>query len=239
MLSLSVVIPAFNEEDRIKPFLEQVLKFQKKAPYLREIIVVNDGSTDGTLKLLKGYGSKIRSVSYSPNRGKGYAVKKGILAATQEAIVFLDADGSTSANEFPKMVKALEKYQFVTGSRALPESNIVGQQPFQRVFAGKTFNLIVRLLFRTGINDSLCGFKGFRKDFGKKLARQVVSNHWVFDVEMFVRAKKMGVEIGVIPITWTHVGNAKMSLGWTTVKMLLGLLRLKLALLTGRISVPD
>lgn len=236
MLSLSVIIPAYNEEHRIKPFLDELLEFKENAPFFKELIVVNDGSTDNTVGFLQGYGKSLRILSYAKNRGKGYAVKQGILAATQNAIVFMDADGSTPANELSKMVRALEKYEFVTGTRADRASNITNPQPFQRKFAGLVFNLMARVIFRTGIKDSLCGFKGFRKEFGKKVAGMLISERWVFDVEMFARAKKMGVKIGVIPIVWKHVGEAKMTLGWTNVKMTMDLVKLKIALMRERPS---
>lgn len=232
--SLSILVPAFNEENRIKPFLKEVISFKKTHNYLNEIIIVDDGSTDKTLKALKEFEKDIKIISYKPNRGKGFAVKTGILAAKSDLVVFMDADGSTPVSQIPKMANALKKYCFVAGQRSGKGSNITDPQPFYRIFAGKTFNAIVRLLFRTGINDSLCGFKGFRKQTGKMLANKLVSERWVFDVEMFVRAKKAGIEIGTIPITWKHVGNAKMSLGLTNIKMLLNLILLKISMIKNR-----
>jgi len=230
-MSLSLIIPAYNEETRMLPFLRQAIDFKKGHSWLREIIVVNDGSTDKTLQLLNKLKPGIRVISYEKNRGKGYAVKQGLLAAKHDLIVFMDADGSTPVSELPKMVKALGQYEFVTGTRASSKSNIVEGQPFYRLFAGKAFNKIVGLMFGIGVKDSLCGFKGFRKGLAKRLAKQLVSERWVFDVEMFARAEKAGVKIGVIPISWKHVGNAKMVLGVTNVKMILNLVLLKMALL--------
>jgi dolichyl-phosphate beta-glucosyltransferase len=230
MLPLTVVVPAYNEAERIVPFLKELLEFKAGNSYCREILLVNDGSTDSTLEVLERFKPKIKVVSYKKNRGKGYAVKQGMLAASQEAIVFMDADGSTRADQLPKMVKALEEFPFVTGTRKRKESVIVYKQPFGRKIASAVFNFLVRLIFNTGIDDALCGFKGFRKKEGKEIARALISDRWIFDVELFVRARKKGIPIGVIPIRWEHVDNAKMDLGLTNLKMFLNLLKLKYAL---------
>ncbi len=230
--TLTVIVPAYNEENRIVSFLSDLEAFKKKNHVLKEILVVNDGSTDKTLKKLEVFGKRIRIISYKTNKGKGYAVKKGLLAAKSDFVVFMDADGSTSPSELPKMIEALKKYEFVTGTRASKKSKIIRKQPFQRIIAGKVFNRLVLIIFNTGINDSLCGFKGFRKETGRKIAKKLVSERWIFDVELFARAKKEGIEIGVIPITWKHVGEAKMILGISNVKMFVGLLKLKAILVS-------
>ncbi len=231
MLSLTVVVPAYNEEKRVVPFLEELLDFKKRNSYFKELIYVNDGSTDSTLEILEKYRPRIKIVSYAKNRGKGYAVKKGMLAASQETIVFLDTDGSTHADQLPKMVKALEKFPLVFGTRKSKESEIVHKQPPSRIIASWVFNMISRILFRTGVNDALCGFKGFRNREGKAIANKLVSRRWVFDVEMAARARRMGFDIGFVPIRWEHFEDAKMSLGMTSMTMIRDLLKLKFALM--------
>ena len=231
MLSLTVVVPAYNEEKRVVPFLKELLDFKRQNSYFKELIYVNDGSTDRTLEILEKYKPGIKIVSYAKNQGKGYAVKTGMLAATQETIVFLDTDGSTHADQLPKMVKALEKFPLVFGTRKSKESEIVHKQPPSRIFASWAFNTMSRVLFSTGVNDALCGFKGFRKKEGKAIANKLISRRWIFDVEMAARARRMGYGIGFVPIRWEHFDDAKMSLGMTSVNMVKDLLKLKLALM--------
>jgi len=229
--SLSVIIPAYNEETRIEPFLKEVIAFKQKTPYFKELIAVNDGSSDSTQKILEKYKDKISIIAHKKNMGKGAAIKTGVLAANMDFIVFLDADGSIPVYELPKMYEALKKFSVVAGSRRMKESRVLIKQPPSRIFAGKAFNLIVNILFpRLKHNDNLCGFKGMRRQIGKKIASRLISNGWVFDVEILVRTKKLGEKFGVIPIDWQDKPNSKMKLGLTTIRMFLQLLRLRLSL---------
>jgi len=223
--SLSILIPAYNEEFRITGFLKDVVNFMESKS--GEVIVVNDGSNDNTLQVLEKFGSYIQIISYKKNRGKGAAVKEGILAANGEKIIFMDADGATPVSEIPKIIKALDDYDMVTGTRAFKDSNILKSQPFYRVFFGKIFNKIVNLLFHVDVKDNLCGFKGFRKDIGKELAGELISNRWEFDTELLARAKKKGYKILQLPITWHDIGHSKLSVIKDPVFMLVRLIILK------------
>jgi len=227
MKTVTLVIPAYNEENRIEDFLKTVLDFKKKKHYLKEVLVINDGSTDRTLDILKKY-KDIKVISHDKNKGKGAAIRTGLLAAKSDYVVFTDADGSVPIHELPKMTEVLDKYPMAVGVRNSKESRIIGPRPLKRIFVGKMFNLIVNVLFWIGVFDTLCGFKGFRREIAKEIVSEMKSNGWIFDVEMFIIAKKKGIKFGKVPVNWTHKEDSKMRLGMTNVKMLLELLELRL-----------
>ena len=225
---ISILIPAYNEEKRIKPFLKELKAFLKtfKKPY--EVLLVNDGSTDKTVDVVKSYSiPNLRIVSHERNRGKGAAIKTGLLKARGEKIMFMDADGSIPAKEIEKMDKLLDHHHFATGSRIIKGSKITCKQPIHRIIAGRVFNQIVNWMFDVGTKDTLCGFKGVRKDLGKKLAKKMISTGWEFDVELLARTKKMGYDIGVFPIEWHDVRGSRLSVLRDPIKMFFGLLKLR------------
>ncbi|MBI4052913.1 MAG: glycosyltransferase [Candidatus Diapherotrites archaeon] len=228
--TISLLIPAYNEENRIEPFLREVLGYAKSHPDVLEVIVVNDGSSDKTRKILEKYSKKIRILLHAHNKGKGAAIKTGCLAAKGGKIIFLDADGSIPAKEIPKMAGALDKFEIAVGSRKAKGAKITVKQPLRRVIAGKAFNFIVNILFPINNFDTLCGFKGMRKRIGKEIASELISTDWVFDVEILARAQKKGIKVGVIPLEWKHMDDSKMRLGGTSLKMFLNLLKLRKAL---------
>jgi len=224
-IQLSVIIPLYNEAKRAPSFLDQLLLYNNKK---WEFIFVDDGSRDATLKLIKSCSFFNRVIiTYEKNRGKGYAVKKGIEKAKGNFIIFIDADGSIHPSQIKKMLVYLKKYEFVSGSRALQESQIV--LPFFRLFVGKVFNNYVKLLYNIPIDDNLCGFKGFKKEAAKKLFSNLISERWIFDVELFYKLKKGKYSMFIMPIKWSHRGNSKMKLlDMLKISMELIFLRIKL-----------
>lgn len=228
--TLSLVVPAFNEEARFEPFLKQLIEFKKKNSFLKEIVVVNDGSTDGTLGLLNRYKQDLKIVSYKKNMGKGFAVKQGMLAASSDLIAFMDADGATPASQITAMYNALLGNDFVIGNRKNKKARVVAKQPWYRLFLSWGFNTTVDLLFGLYVGDVLCGFKGMEKNLAKEIANEMVSNRWIFDVEMIARVKQKGKKTAIIPIEWSHVKGSRMGIGLNNVKMLLELFKLKLRL---------
>lgn len=205
---ISIVVPAYNEEERVVPFLRDLENFVKGGNY--EVVLVNDGSNDKTLDILKSFSKKSRAfrvVSYKNNMGKGYAVKQGVLSARGEYIIFIDADGSIHPKEIRKMEPLLKKYDVVVGTRSSKDSVVV--QPKKRKSLGMAFNTSASVIFQTGIADSLCGFKGFRREIGKKLFREIVSSGWIFDVELFYRIRKGKYSLYQLPIYWEHREGSK------------------------------
>jgi dolichyl-phosphate beta-glucosyltransferase len=211
-MEISIIVPAYNEEKRIPPFLEKLLQFSKKIPDY-EIIFVNDGSADGTLDLLKSASKKdrhIRIIGHSKNQGKGYAVRQGILAARGRKLIFIDADGSIDPREIAAMSRNLDRYEVVIGSRTHPSSQV--RQTFTRKLTSLLFNLYADLLFGIGFGDKLCGFKGFRRDVARSLFGNLLSKRWVFDIELLYLIKRRGYSLFRQPLTWVHKGESKMRL---------------------------
>ena len=209
---LSVVIPAYNEEKRLPQSLAAVMAFLKKQSYGSEIIVSDDGSQDGTValarELLKEFPHQV--LTTSQNRGKGHAVRQGMLAATGAYIFFTDADLSTPIEEVPRFVERLEKDQdVVIGSRALPGSRVEIHQNFLRETMGKVFNLVAQALAFKGIHDSQCGFKGFRRAAAQKLFNLQKLDGFSFDVEIVYLAQKLGYRLLEIPVIWRNSAQSR------------------------------
>ena len=166
---ISIIIPTFNEEDRLPKTLEKIAKFVKSDPDNFEVIVVDDASTDNTSKVAKNFDDKIHNfkvmrLEKSPLAGKGYAVNKGVLASKGELILFTDADGSTPIEELEKLLKKIDEgFDIAIGSRALQRSTVQKRQSVLREYMGRIFNILVRTLTVKGIVDTQCGFKLFRR----------------------------------------------------------------------------
>lgn len=212
---LSVVIPAYNEAERIPLTLIDVDKHLSQVKYPYEIIVVNDGSKDETLAVAENFTKMIpnlRVVGYEVNRGKGGAVKFGMLEAVGRYRLLMDADNSTSVDQFAKMIPHFEGgSDVVIGSRAHKESKLTPPQGFLRRVLGKGGNLIIQALVLPGIWDTQCGFKCFSDSAAEKIFPLQRLTGWGFDVEILALAKNLGFKIQQIPVIWvndtaSHVG---------------------------------
>jgi len=224
-LELSLIVPVFNEQQRISPFLRDLKTTVKKN---WEIIFVDDGSTDKSKDLIKNSRlNNLRIISYQKNRGKGFAVKKGIMEASGDYVIFIDADGSIHPLEIKKMLTYLKKYDIVVGDRSLKESNV--KQPFLRKFVGEIFNTYANLLFRHNVKDNLCGFKGFKKDISKNLFKNLLSDRWIFDVEILYKIRRSNYSMYEMPINWNHKSKSKMKL-YDPLKIAIDLIILRLKL---------
>ena len=232
-LDYSIIVPAFNEEKRITGFLNGLAEVVKKNK-TGEIIVVDDGSTDKTLEVLAGFSKQfsnkaglelIRIISYKPNKGKGWAVRKGMLSSRAGKIIFMDADGATPSSEVPRMLELLDKHDIVIGTRSSNNSHV--SEPPHRSVPAWMFNKMVEKLFHLGVRDCLCGFKGFSGDIGRSIADRLVSTGWEFDVEILSMAKAQNLDIFEQPIKWHYVKGSKISLLKDPARLFLRLLSLK------------
>ncbi len=247
-MDISIVIPAYNEETRIIPTLEKVYGYFASMGTEFEIIVVDDGSKDNTVEIVKqwqrtrkipspsrgegrGEGAKektVKIISHSANRGKGAAVRTGVLEAGGELILFSDADLSTPIEEFEKLKKAVDDgYDIAIGSRGLPDSKIAVPQPWYRRYVGKIFPYLVRLIVMKNFRDTQCGFKLFKKEAGKALFGELQTAGFAFDVEILYRAVKSGLKTKEIPVVWLNSPQSKVTMIKEPFKMLVAVLKIR------------
>ena len=210
-LSLSIVVPAFNEAGRVGESLRAILDYLNKTNPLAELIVVDDGSDDDTPAIaeqaLANPGHiKARVITYQPNRGKGYAVRCGLLACEGRIALFSDADLSTPITETPKLVDPIEQgeYDLTFGSRALDRRLIGVHQPWRREQGGRVFNLAVRLATGLPFWDTQCGFKAFRMSACRPILEADNIDRFGFDVELLYVSQVAGLRLQEIPVRWDH-----------------------------------
>ncbi|MDP9099450.1 MAG: glycosyltransferase family 2 protein [Verrucomicrobiota bacterium] len=223
----SLVIPAFNEAERIGQSLQTAFAFLRTTGQGSEVIVVNDGSTDATSEIVRAVFAgqtaiSARLLEHSPNRGKGAAVREGLLAAATPIGLFSDADFSTPIDEASKLVEpiAAGELDVAFGSRALDRTLIGHHQPWRREQGGRVFNLIVRVATGLPFWDTQCGFKAFRLDAFRPILEQAQTNGFGFDVELLSLARKANLRMEEIPVRWNHVEGSKVSFARDSVRML-------------------
>jgi dolichyl-phosphate beta-glucosyltransferase len=214
---LSIIIPAYNEEKRIGPTLDKIHSFLKTKDYLYEIVIVDDGSSDNTVKEAKKSSlfmeNKLSVISNGTNKGKGFSVKTGILTAKGDYVLFSDADLSTPIEEIDKFFSQITLgFDIAIGSRSIKGSDIKLPQPFSRELMGRLFNLLVRLFILKSIKDTQCGFKLFKAEAAKNIASRMQIDGFVFDVEMLYLARKLGYQIKEVPVVWIDSQESKVSL---------------------------
>jgi glycosyltransferase involved in cell wall biosynthesis len=222
----SLVIPCFNEQARIGETLRVTLDYLAANAPDSELIVVNDGSTDATAEIarerLSGAPVAARVLENFPNRGKGAAVRSGLLAAREPIGLFSDTDLSTPLEETPKLIEPIAngKVDVAFGSRALDRSLIGVHQPWRREQAGRVFNLLVRIATSLPFWDTQCGFKAFRLDVCRPILEAAQIDGFAFDVELLFLAHRAGLRIREIPVHWNHAEGSKVSFFRDSLRML-------------------
>jgi glycosyltransferase involved in cell wall biosynthesis len=234
MLSaFSVIIPCFNEESRIGETLRLTLDYLTANAPESELIVVNDGSTDATGAIMREVFSEAkiatRLLEDFPNRGKGAAVRSGLLAAQRPIGLFFDADLSTPLSEIPKMTEPIANgdVDVAIGSRALDRSLIGVHQPWRREYAGRVFNLLVRIVTGLPFWDTQCGFKAFRIDVCRPIFEASRIDGFAFDVELLYLAHHAGLRMREIPVRWNHAEGSKVRFFCDSLRMLREVIALK------------
>ena len=214
--SLSIVIPAYNESARIGKTLREVVAYLEEQPGGGEVIVVDDGSKDDTTSVAKEVfaerrlrGVEGRVIRVDPNRGKGNAVRAGLLAARNTVAAFFDADLSMPVTETPKLVEPIRsgQYDVVFGSRALDRRLIGTHQPWTREQSGRVFNFVMRRLTGLPFKDTQCGFKAFRMDVCRPVVEGALIDRFGFDVELLFIAHRAGLRMLEYPIRWNDVAG--------------------------------
>ena len=233
---LTIIIPAFNESQRIPKTLKEIddYIFEQKISNQTSVIIVNDGSTDDTSEVVENWINKSRNnscfsiINYSPNQGKGYAVREGFLKANSELVFYTDADGASPILEISKLLSCIDNgYDVVCGSRILKAEGIKVKMGFKRRFTGLIFHLILRIMGLANLSDTQCGFKLFKTFVAKKLAENQKCFGYSFDVELLYLAKKMGYKIKEISVNWYHVEGSKINLLRDSIKMLIEVLKIR------------
>lgn len=236
-MDISVIIPAYNEERRISATLEKVHSYLEYRGLSFEIIVVDDGSKDNTKKVVEEFNREhpeVKLIRYETNRGKGYAVKTGVLSAQGKLILFSDADLSTPIEELEKLEQALAQgYDVAIGSRGLPDSAILVHQPKRREIAGKIFNLLVRVILRIKFYDTQCGFKLFKGEVARPVFKKQKIFGFVFDAESIWWAQKLGYQVQEVPVVWQDSGRSSISMLATPPRVTRELWQLFLLILRG------
>ena len=230
-VQLSVVIPAFEEAARLGPTLERVRTYLAARPFESEVLVVVDGGRDGTLGLVRNLARAwpaLRVLDNGVNRGKGYSVRRGMLAARGRYLLFSDADLSTPIAEVERLVAALEAGADVAiGSRALVDSDVRVRQAWWRQSMGRVFNRFVRLVAVPDLRDTQCGFKCFRRDAAQRIfARQRIAR-FSFDVELLWIARTLGYRVAELPVTWINHPSSRVHPLSDSCRMLVDLMCLR------------
>jgi glycosyltransferase involved in cell wall biosynthesis len=235
METLSIVIPAYNEERRLPATLDRILAYVPRSPVpVAEILVVDDGSRDGTAAVIQAKGGIVRLVSNPGNRGKGYAVRNGILAAKGDWILSTDADLSAPIEELGKLISAARRENAVVaiGSRALDRKLVKVHQPMMREVSGRAFNIVMRLVTGLPFRDTQCGFKLFRGDAAREIFPRQIEEGFSFDVEDLLIAHALGLRSIEVPVEWSNVEGTKVSLA-QGMKSFADLLRIRTRALRG------
>ena len=240
-LELSIVIPAFNEEGRLAESLRRIREYLNRRSMQFEVLVVDDGSTDGTVKLVEGARGgfpELRLICNSGNHGKGFSVRRGMLEARGEIALFTDADLSAPIEEADKLLAALrdDAYDGAIGSRALDRSLIDVHQSRFREIAGIIFNLLVRSAVGLPFQDTQCGFKAFRMEKSRAIFELQRIEGFGFDPEILFLAHKMGLRIAEVPVRWAHNPATKVRVFSDSVRMFLDLVAIRWNALLGRYS---
>jgi dolichyl-phosphate beta-glucosyltransferase len=231
IVQLSVVVPAFEEAARIAAPLATISRYLAARGEKAEIVVVDDGSRDGTAALIRdvaaGLETPLRLVRYRRNRGKGFALKVGFAHALGERILFTDADLATPIEEADALLASLEDgYDMAIGSRKMSGARIEVHQPWLRETLGKTFTWLVRGLIAE-VSDATCGFKAFRGEVGRTLFSRIRIDDWSFDAELLFLLARGGFKLKEMPVRWRDQTGTKVNLVRDAVASLIGLIRIR------------
>ena len=235
--SLSIIFPLFNEEKRLPKLFIKIKKFSIKVKSNIEFIFVDDGSDDQSLRLIKKFKNEnikinIKIIGYKNNKGKGYALKKGVFASNKKWILTMDVDLSVSLeqiNIWYNKSLIIEKNCTYFGSRLLTKSKMVAKN--YRKFTGIIFNLILKLIIKNNflkIKDTQCGFKLYNKNAAKFAFRKIKEYGYIHDVEILIVLRKKNLQVSELPVNWTHKDGSKINIIKDSIKMFIDLIRLKI-----------
>ncbi|MFZ0734381.1 MAG: dolichyl-phosphate beta-glucosyltransferase [Candidatus Sulfotelmatobacter sp.] len=234
----SIVIPAYNESERLGTTLEKVLAYVHSQAWDAEVIVVNDGSRDTTADIVRRFAARdpmLRLLENPGNRGKGYSVRNGMLHARGRIVLFSDADLSSPIEEAPKLFEALAQgVDIAIGSRWLRSETQTQRQPLHRQLFGRIFNLLLRITLGLQFKDTQCGFKAFKRPAVEKVFPLQKIERWGFDPEVLFLARKFGFKVKEVPVAWGHSGGTRIHPVIDGSRMFQEMLRIRWNDLTGK-----
>jgi dolichyl-phosphate beta-glucosyltransferase len=229
---LSVVVPMYNEANRLRKSLPGLVSYFNGQPYTVEYVVVDDGSSDNTVALAReilGPGDGVRVIEQKPNRGKGHAVKVGMLAARGEVVLFTDADLSTPPDEIEKFWPWLDKgFDVVIGSRKMKGAVLERHQPLWRESMGKVFTWLTNRVATRDISDITCGFKSFTHASAQELFSRSIIDDWSFDAEVLYIAQQHRKRIKEVPVRWHDERGTKVRIVRDAARAMLGLVKIRI-----------
>lgn len=228
-LTLSIIIPVFNEEKRVSKALKALQSYLPKQNYESEVIFVDDGSLDKTVEMIKKRQLKnYKIISYQPNRGKGYALKKGVLDSKGDWVVLLDVDMSTPIESLEDFLPFMErKMPVIIGTRKAKGAVVSVHQKVLRQKMGEFYTFLANVLIAPGITDFTCGFKCFSKKAAQEVFSRLKTNRWSWDAEVIYLAKKMNLEIREVPVKWADDPRTKVDLVKDSLGSFIDLLKIR------------
>jgi len=241
-LTYSFIVPAYNESSRIRPTLDEILRYTAEQNWDAEIVVVDDGSRDDTAEVIREYSrahSKIRLIQNPGNRGKGFSVRNGMLNARGDICLFTDADLSSPISEAQKLFAAIGGgADVVIGSRWLRAELQTERQPLYRQLFGRIFNLLLRLFLGLHFKDTQCGFKAFRLEAAQRVFPLQKIERWGFDPELLYIARRMGFKVAEVPVLWAHSEGTRLHPFRDGMRMFVDVLHIRWNAIVGAYSAP-
>lgn len=230
-MTYSFIIPAYNESSRIRPTLDELLRYSHDRGWDVEILVVDDGSRDDTAQIVREYGrahQQILLVENPGNRGKGFSVRNGMLHARGDICLFTDADLSSPISEAPKLFDAISAgADIAIGSRWLRPDLQTDRQPLYRQAFGRIFNVVLRVFLGLNFADTQCGFKAFRREAAQRIFPLQKIERWGFDPEILFLARRMNFTVKEVPVVWAHNEGTRLHPFRDGFRMFLEVLRIR------------
>lgn len=214
IVEVSIVLPAYNEAKRMEDTVERTAAALREISSSFEIIIAEDGSKDGTDRICESLAKKydfVKHLHSQERQGRGRALDRAFRSSSGDILGYIDVDLATDMKHLLELIQSIrDGYDFATGSRMLPQSNV--KRPFKRGFASKGFNFLTRLMLGSKLYDHQCGFKSFRREALFALLDNIKDTHWFWDTELFVRAQRAGYKIKEFPVEWKQGGTTKVNL---------------------------
>ncbi len=229
-ISLSLVIPVYNEEKRIGKTFDALFDFSRHHMFADlEVVFVNDGSRDSTLDKIRNFSASlpVRVISYQENRGKGFAVRRGMLEAKNDYVLFLDADMSTPLSEINLFLPYIRDHEdVIIGSRKIQGARVRKYQPWHRRMMGEVYTALANYITKAGVSDFTCGFKCFSRQASRKVFENAKIDRWSYDAEILFLARKFNLRIIEVGVSWENDEDTKVRLGIDAIQSLFDLVRI-------------